>query len=122
MANTIDIYKYDDFRQYLADCYTDKCSQRKKYSYRKFAAEAGFTNPGYLNDVIKGRRQLSTSAIEKIIKVFEIAPTDEEFFRLLVSYGQAKKTDTKDVLYKKLLFRRSRSSYTRLNPQLVKYY
>ena len=85
----------------MSDCYSEKCNQSKKYSYRKFAAEAGFTNPGYLNDVIKNRRQLSKAAIDKIIKVFEINPSDEDFFRLLVDYGQAKKTTLKDELYKK---------------------
>ncbi len=116
------IYQYDDFREFIRQCFFYKQSIQPKYSHRKFAAEAGFTNPGYLNDVIKGRRQLSKSAQEKIIKVFNIHPSEEEFFRLIVEYGQCKKLKTKDELYQKILFRRSRSSFTRLNPQLVKYY
>ena len=36
--------------------------------------------------------------------------------------GKLKKQPLKMNFIKKLLFRRSRSSYTRLNPQLVKYY
>jgi len=122
MEKTLDIYKYDDFRQFLGECYKKKKEENPKYSYRKFAKQAGFTNPGYINDVIKGRRQLSKAALKKIIKVFDIIPADEDFFKLLVEYGQEKKLKNKDSLYKKVLFRRSRSSYTRLNPQLVKYY
>jgi uncharacterized protein (TIGR02147 family) len=117
-----DIYQYDDFRLYIKDCYQAKASSVPKYSYRKFAREAGFTNPGYINDVIKGRRKLSRDAVEKVIRIFDIPQKEVDFFKLLVQYGQVKKEMEKEKLYQQILFRRSRSSFTRLNPSLVKYY
>ncbi len=116
------IYQYDDFRLFLRDSYRHRAESIPKYSYRKFAAEAGFTNPGYINDVIKGQRTLSKSGLKKVATVFELSPTESEFLEMLVKYGQAKKSADRDSLYQQILFRRSRSTFTRLNPALVKYY
>lgn len=118
----MNIYEYDDFRIYLKDSYDAKCSSDPSYSYRKFASEAGFTNPGFLNDVIKGRRKLSRGALEKMVAVFGLSDIEAEFFRLLVAYRQAKSGDERQGLYKKIVFRRNRSSFARLNPSKSRYY
>lgn len=118
----IDIYQYDDYRFLLKACYEEKKKEDPEYSFRKFAKDAGFTNPGFLNDVIKERRALSNDAMEKMILVFSFSSTEAEYFRLLVQYNQSKKEEEKNEIYKKILFRRNRSSFTRLNPSLAKYY
>ncbi|NLD99485.1 MAG: TIGR02147 family protein [Fibrobacter sp.] len=118
----MNIYEYDDFRLYLKDCYDEKKSADPSYSYRRFASDAGFTNPGYLNDVIKGRRKLSVSASEKMIAVFAFTPKEAEFFRLLVQYRQEKNETERQEVYKQIIFRRNRSSFARINPALSKYY
>ncbi|MBN1577871.1 MAG: TIGR02147 family protein [Chitinispirillaceae bacterium] len=118
----MNIYEYDDFRLYLRDCYKKKCREDPAYSYRKFAADASFTNPGFLNDVIRGRRKLSREAVEKMVRVFALSEIEAEFFRLLVSYRQEKNEEQQQELYRKILFRRNRSSFARLNPVLNKYY
>jgi uncharacterized protein (TIGR02147 family) len=116
------IYQYDDFRLFIRDCYMARAQAAIKYSYRKFAAEAGFSNPGYINDVIKGRRNLSKAAFNKTVAVFQLNQKEGEYLRLLVQYGQAKKESDRDAYYQQILFRRSRSSFTRLNANLIKYY
>lgn len=118
----LNIYEYDDFRTYLKDRYNQRCSSDPLYSYRKFAAEALFTNPGFLNDIIKGRRKLSRDASEKMIRAFALSEIEAEFFRLLVQYRQAKSDDARNELYKKLVFRRNRSTFARVNPVLNRYY
>jgi len=118
----MNIYEYDDFRIYLKDRYNERCATDPSYSYRKFAAEALFTNPGFLNDIIKGRRKLSRDASEKMIRAFTLSEIEAEFFRLLVQYRQAKNDDDRSEVYKRLVFRRNRSSFARLNPVLNRYY
>ncbi len=120
--NNPDIYAYDDFRHFLKDCYDARCEATPKYSFRKFASDAKISNPGYLNDVIKGRRTLSKTTLPKMIDVFELKPKEAEYFTILVKYGQSKKEEERDSYYQQILFRRARSSFTRLNPQLVRYY
>ena len=82
----MNIYEYDDFRLYLQHCYEQRCKEDPSYTCRKFAAEASFTNPGFLNDVIKGRRKLSREAVGKMIRVFGLSEIEADFFRLLVAY------------------------------------
>ncbi len=122
----MDIYQYEDFRAFLDDSFEEKRKTQPaadgKYTHRKLAAEAGFTNPGYFNDVVKGRRTLSDPAGEKLIAVFGLKANEAEYFRLLVAYGQGKDAEERQDIYQKLLFRRNRSSFVRLNPVNSKYY
>ena len=118
----MNIYKYDDYRLYLKERYEQKLSDDPSYSYRKFAKDARFTNPGFLNDVIKGRRKLSHDAADKMVNVFSLSPAEAEFFRLLVEYNQAKKPQLRQEIYHQIVFRRNRSLFTRLNPAISKYY
>jgi uncharacterized protein (TIGR02147 family) len=117
----MDIYQHEDYRQYLKDRF-DQESSSADFSWRKFAHEAGISNPGYLNDVIKGRRKLSRQAAAKVIRYFSLLPHEAEFFNLLVAFAQARKISDKDRIYKKIVSRRSRSSFAQMNPELIKYY
>jgi uncharacterized protein (TIGR02147 family) len=141
----MDVYQYEDFRKFLEDSFEEKrktllegkgeldlkgdqnhtgkpLGAKEKYTHRKLAAEAGFTNPGYFNDVVKGRRTLSETAAEKLISVFDLKTSEADYFRLLVSYGQSKRPVERQELYEQMLFRRNRSSFVRLNPVNSKYY
>jgi len=116
------IYAYDDYRLYVRDAYAARKEQDPSCSSRSFAREAGFSNPGFLNDVIKGRRKLSKEAVEKCISVFKLESSEADFFRLLVTYNQAKKVAEKEKIYKHIVRRRNHSLFTRLDPAMVKYY
>ncbi len=123
----MDVYPYEDFRKFLEEAFEEKRkfiseSGEGKYTHRKLAAEAGFTNPGYFNDVIKGRRSLSDTATDKLVGVFGLKSSEADYFRLLVAYGQSKRADERQDLYGQMLFRRNRSSFVRLNPVNSKYY
>jgi uncharacterized protein (TIGR02147 family) len=118
----MDIYQYDDFRLFLKERYHQKMLEVPKYSYRKFAREAGLSNPGYLNDVIKGFKPLSDNAAEQMGKAFQLKAHEIEFLKLLAAYGQAKTAEKKAAAYRQILARRNRSRFTRLNPALSRYY
>jgi uncharacterized protein (TIGR02147 family) len=116
------VYRYDDFRLFLKDCFQFRKTEDPDYSYRRFAKEAGISNPGYLLDVIIGKRSLSANAADKAVKAFGLAEAEAEFFRLLVDFGQSKKEAERQEVYQEILFRRNRSRFARLSPHLVKYY
>jgi uncharacterized protein (TIGR02147 family) len=118
----MDIYPYEDYRKFLHDAFAEKRKQAGKLTARQFAAAAGFTNPGFFNDVIKGKRTLSDSAADKMVAAFGLKPNEAEYFKLLVAYGQSKRSQERDELYRQMLFRRNRSSFVRLNPINSKYY
>jgi uncharacterized protein (TIGR02147 family) len=116
-----EIYRYDEYRLYLKDLFQN-CKETEHLTYRSFAARAGFSNPGFIVDVIKGRRKLSDESQKKIVSGFRLKDNEAEFFRLLVSYAQAKDENVREDTYKTILFRRNRSSFTRIDSTIVKYY
>ncbi len=123
----MDVYQYEDFRRFLEDSFEEKRKASleaggEKFTHRRLAAEAGFANPGYFNDVVKGRRPLSDNAAEKLVTVFGLKGGEAEYFRLLCAYGQSKDPAERQDLYQQMLFRRNRSSFVRLNPEISKYY
>lgn len=118
----VDIYAYENFREFLGDAFAALKSEAGKLTHRAFAAQVGFTNPGYFNDVVQGRRPLSKPAAEKLIAVFGLKPGEADYFRLLVEYGQAKKEAKRHDLYQRMLFRRNRSTFVRVQPGASRYY
>ncbi len=116
------IYQYDDFRLFLKDLFQFRKDKDPDYSYRKFARDAELSNPGYLLDVIVGKRTLSDVAFGKTIKAFALEEAEIEFFRLLVDFGQSKKEHERQAFYQDILYRRNRSRFARISPKLVKYY
>jgi uncharacterized protein (TIGR02147 family) len=116
-----EIYHYDEYRVFLKDLF-ESHKETDGLTYRSFAAKAGISNPGFIVDVIKGRRGLSDDSLEKIISGFELKPAEAEFFRLLVAYSQTKDETVRKNIYEKILFRRNRSSFARIDNTIVKYY
>jgi uncharacterized protein (TIGR02147 family) len=122
MNKNIDIYQFDDFRLYLKHRFETMQQKDDSITHRSFAAMAGFTNPGFLNDVIKGRRKLSKAAAEKLIPVFSMPPAEADFFKLLIRYGQTKNNRHKQEIYHAIVSRRNRSSFSRVNTASIRYY
>ena len=116
------VYQYDDFKAFLRDVFEFKKAGNPDYSYRKFARAAGIANPGYLLDVIIGKRSLSRNQAIKMAPVFDLNETETEFFLLLTQFCQSKKDLRRQELYQEMLSRRNRSRFARLSPSLVRYY
>lgn len=116
------VYRYDDFRVFLKEMFAWKKAQDGEYSYRRFAKEAGISNPGYLLDVIVGKRTLSDNAEKKTAAAFGLNEAEGEFFGLLVDFGQSKQDARRQEIYREILYRRNRSRFARVSPRLVKYY
>lgn len=118
----IDIYQYEEYRKALADLWSAKCEADPDLTHRAFAKIAGFSNPGFLGDVIRGRRKLSEEAVGKMVKGFGLKGGDAEFFQLLVKHNQAKIPEDREEYWRQILTRRSRSSFVKMNPALSRYY
>ena len=116
------VYQYEDFRAFLRAAFESKKAEDPEYSHRKFAQAAGIANPGYLLDVIIGKRTLSHNQALKMAPIFGLNESETDFFLLLSEFGQSKKDSERHELYHELQTRRNRSRFARLSPSLVKYY
>jgi uncharacterized protein (TIGR02147 family) len=117
-----DIYRYDDFRLFLRERFDAHKAADPSFSHRSFAAAAGIANPGYLNDVIKGRKPLSRNAADRMAAAFGMSPKEGEFLRLLAAAAQARTERARDDLRRQIEFRRSRSHFVRTHPGMARYY
>jgi uncharacterized protein (TIGR02147 family) len=116
------IYQYLDYRLFIKDRFHWMQARDSSFSQRKLARVAGFANPGFFNEVIKGRRKLSSAAIGRMGAGLSLDANGVEFLRVLVALTDAKDTEEKRAVMRKLEFRRNRSFFRRLNQSQSKYY
>lgn len=83
------IVEYLDYRKYILDYYTE-CKATSGFTWRAFAAKAGFSSPIYLKQVTEGKCNLSSAAAERVGKAMELAGLDLTYFRQLVAFNHAK--------------------------------
>lgn len=109
----INLFAYVDYRKYLKDLYQQAKRSRGSFSFRLFSKRAGFKSTNFLKLIMEGDRNLSEDSLSKFIIGLKLNKQEQEFFRNLVYFNQAKAHEQKDLYYKRLL--RSRK-YNQLKP------
>jgi uncharacterized protein (TIGR02147 family) len=117
-----DIYAFEDYRLYLLECFRERKHADRSFTHRRLAEAGGIANPGFFNEVVKGRRDLTAEAAEKFCLAFDLKVNEAEYLKLLVSHNQSRDPDEKDELLRKMQFRRGRSAFARIHPAAVRYY
>jgi len=119
---TMDIYAYEDYRIFLKDSFQKRKGDDPDFTHRKLAALGGIANPGFFNEVVKGRRDLTEEAADKFCLAFGWKESESEYFKLLVSHNQSRDPEEKDEILRKMSFRRGRSSFARTHSGAIRYY
>lgn len=97
------IFKYIDYRKFLADYYLEKKGQNHAFSYQFFSNKLGFKNKGFIFNVISDRKNLSKSSIVKISQAINLKPKEADYFENLVSFNQAKNLQERKYYFSKLI-------------------
>lgn len=118
----MEIYHYEDYREFLKDCFLERKKREPDFTHRKLAQAGGIANPGFFNEVVKGRRKLTEDAAAKLCRAFDLKDNETEFFQLLVAHNQSGDPEEKEDLFRKMGFRRSRSAFARTHPAAIRYY
>src|SRR5689334_2694110 len=90
----IDVFRYLDYRRYLADYYRAKKS--KGFSYRAFSRAAGLGAPNYLKLVIAGQRNLTAAMAERFAAACGLSGEAGDYFTQLVEFNQARKVEQRN--------------------------
>ncbi len=98
-----EIFKYINYRKYLADYYQEKKRSTKHFSHRYFAARAGIKSPVFFKQVIDGERNLTKVMIDKFIAAIGLNKKESVFFKNLVLFNQAKSASEKQECYSVML-------------------
>ena len=65
----INVTTYDNYRELIRDFYEAKKDENSKFSYQRFATEAGYGAKTSLYDIVMGKRKLSNKSVHKVASV-----------------------------------------------------
>jgi uncharacterized protein (TIGR02147 family) len=96
------IFRYNDYRKFLADYYEEKKKTVQYFSYMNFSRKAGFSSKSFVFNVIKGRKNLSRASVVKLCRLLQLGKTEAAYFESLVYFNQAKNFSERDFYYRQL--------------------
>jgi uncharacterized protein (TIGR02147 family) len=109
-TQSISIYDYTDYRQFLHDYYEEQKARNPAFSYRYFAQKAGFNSSGLYKDIVDGRTGITRSLILRFALAMKLASKQQEYFEMLVYFNEAKTVDEKKLYFERMMkFRNSKA-------------
>jgi uncharacterized protein (TIGR02147 family) len=106
------IFNFMDFREFLR-AYFDFCKLSDPgFSMRTFLGKIShsLSSSGVLSAVIAGRRPLGAAFRLKLAKTMDLKDKEQQYFKLLVQFNQAKDMEEKNQLFRELSrFRESKA-------------
>lgn len=97
-----DIFTYTDYRTFLADYYCCHKAENPAFSYQLLSDKAGFSNRGFLFNVITGKKNLSQSSAVRLSQALRLNSKEADYFENLVSFNQAKNLKERNYFFDKL--------------------
>ena len=91
----ISVFNFTDFREYLQYYFKEKKRSNRHFSYQLLAQKAGFTNRGFLYNIIKGKKSLSKTHCYKLSQALGHSKNEASYFENIVAYAQAKNAEEK---------------------------
>jgi uncharacterized protein (TIGR02147 family) len=106
----VDVFRYLDYRRYLADYYQAK--KARGFSYRAFSRAAGLGAPNYLKLVVDGQRNLTAAMAARFAAACGLSGESADYFTQLVEFNQARSVEQRNRCYARLVaFGRYRRSH-----------
>ncbi len=98
------IFKYTNFRKYLEDYRNQKRILDPGFTHAYICHKLGQRNSrSFFNNVISGRKNVSSSFIDLFIKLLELKEDEAKYFRLMVNYNQAYSVQEKEFYFEQLI-------------------
>ncbi len=127
MAN---VFEFDDYRNYLKECFKKIKQRNPHFSYEAFSKRLGFNNKGFIYRIIneclkrgkKNIKRLPLNRCEKISAALKHTPAEAEYFENLVAMAQARNEKEKTYYYKKSRYFISETKMCLLRKDQCEYY
>lgn len=118
----ISVFDYRDYREFLRDWYDANKKTTPSLSHRSFSKRAGFNSTNFFMMVMQGKRNLSEDGVKKVMKGLKLNKQEQEFFRSLVFFNQAKTPEDKNLYYRGLLQSRKFRQMKPIEKERYEYY
>lgn len=96
------IETYENYREFLKDCFEDRKKRFSFFSNRYFCKKAGITSPSLYQEVVKGKRNLTSKTIAAFSKGLNLTDCDAEYFKTLVLFNQCQTVWEKALYHESL--------------------
>lgn len=98
------IFEYINYREYLEDYYQMRKIWDDGFTHSYICYKIGQKNSRtFYNNIVKGRRDLSNSFINRFSELLELTTQETFYFRILVLYCQSKDAQEKELLFEQLV-------------------
>jgi uncharacterized protein (TIGR02147 family) len=102
-ADLPSIFEYNDFRRFIADYQKARQEHDPFYTKSQLSRLLGLPNTrSYLTDVLRGKK-VSSSFIDRFIKLFRFGQDEANYFRTLVKFNQADNPDERELCFEQLI-------------------
>lgn len=99
----MNLFSYQDYRQYLRDFYAEEKKRNPKFSFRYFARIAGLPSFNYLKLIMDGKRNLTPFYIKKFVKGLKLNGFGTTYFETLIQMNQSRDPLIQKECFKKLI-------------------
>lgn len=111
------IFAYEDYREFLQKRFTELHSRDALFSQRRLARESGILNPGFFNEVIRGRRRLNPSSALKFAHGLRLGEPETEFLISLVEWAECRNPAAKRLAEKRLMKLKAKNLFQGSEPE-----
>lgn len=99
----VNLFEYQNYRDYLRAYYNEQKVAKKSFSYRSFSKKAGIQAPSFLFYVIEGKRNLTKLSLVKISGAIGHSREEADYFENLVFFNQAETIHEKTLYYSRIV-------------------
>jgi uncharacterized protein (TIGR02147 family) len=96
------LFEYFNYREFMQDFYISRKRENPNFSFNIFSELCGFKNKSVINNIIKGRINLSRQSIARVSNAMQLKGPEREYFEYLVRFNQAKGIDERNRLFHRL--------------------
>jgi uncharacterized protein (TIGR02147 family) len=118
----ISIFRYTDYRRYLADYFADRKKRDAKFSHRYLCRRLGLTAPNFIMMVMQGKRNLTRALAFSLSKELGHGEKETEYFEALVGFMQARTIREKDACFSRMAAMRRGRDVDKIEESQYEYY
>lgn len=111
-----------DYKNYLQSLFLKIKSTKKSYTLNQFGTELGFSSMNTINQILKGRRPLSTKAAKVVIQKLSLKGPQRRYFEALVEYNNAISSPVREKHFRRLMDVKSQVLPTQYDNHVLEFF
>ncbi|OGS34207.1 MAG: hypothetical protein A2293_14150 [Elusimicrobia bacterium RIFOXYB2_FULL_49_7] len=99
----VSIFNYTDYRRFIQELSIERKQVDPSFSFRSLAREVGYNSPGFIKELIEGKRVLIQPFTLRLAKAMKLTRKEIEYFEDMVNFVQAREPEEREYYYDKMI-------------------